>query len=211
MAAETPKELEAPEASPPSEWLLLRVWLLLGMQSFGGGVATLALIRQAVVERHGWVREEEFVRCMALSHLAPGINLFALAILLGRRIAGWRGVWACLLGLILPSASIAILMTAGYAVLREIEAVQAAMQGVLPATLGMGLLVSVQIARPLLSAALKEGKSSFGVSLGLLAMSGALIAWSSLPVLFILFAAGGVSAVYYTLRKRRGADIGSAE
>ena len=39
----------------PALWLFLRVWLSLGLQSFGGGAATLTLIRRAVVERHHWL------------------------------------------------------------------------------------------------------------------------------------------------------------
>lgn len=203
MSSEAETEPVAQETPAPSEWFLLRVWFLLGMQSFGGGVATLALIRQAVVERHRWVSEEEFVRCLAISNLAPGINLFALAIMLGKRIAGWRGIFACLFGLIFPSATIAILMTAGYAYLREMDIIQAAMRGVLPATLGLGLLVSIQIARPQLVAARRDGRGSLEVCLGLLLLSAFLAATARLPVLLILFLAGGINAVSIVVHGKR--------
>src|SRR5262245_38892185 len=37
----------------PSPLQLLRIWTMIGMQSFGGGSATLYLIRRVAVERHG--------------------------------------------------------------------------------------------------------------------------------------------------------------
>jgi chromate transporter len=206
MTAETRTESEL--AVPPTTGKLLRVWLALGAQSFGGGVATLALIRQAVVERHQWVSEEEFMRTMALTNLAPGINLFALSILLGRRIAGTRGIFICLLGLMLPSAGITILLTGVYARLRHFPEVQAAINGILPVTLGLGLLVSLQMVRPLLVTAHKEGKINLCLCFLLLVCSGALAMWGRWPVFLILLAAGGIGAAFSVGLKALGARHG---
>lgn len=186
----------------PSLWRVWCVWVALGAQSFGGGVATLALIRRAVVERHRWVDEGEFARCMALSYLAPGINLFALALLLGRRIAGWRGSCVCLAGLVLPSAAITVALTAGYAGLHNLPWVRAAVRGVLPATIGLGLLVSVQIARPVLVAARRDGRGRLLSGLLLIFVASLLAGGTRLPVLAILCVAGGAGAVDAWLRSR---------
>ena len=53
----------------------LRAWLSIGIQSFGGGAATLYLIRRTAVERHGWLSNEEFTRDWGICQIAPGINL----------------------------------------------------------------------------------------------------------------------------------------
>ena len=181
---------------PPSSWFLLRVWLELGLQSFGGGTATLYLIQRAVVERHGWLSDAEFARDWAICQIAPGINLLALTILIGRRLAGARGIALALLGLLLPSVTITIVATAFYARVRDTAAVRAALRGVLPATVGLGLLMAFQLARPLFRDSRREGWASLLLSSVLLAGSALAFALWHPPVILVLCAAGAVGAAY---------------
>ena len=88
-----------PMPTPPA---LFRAFFAIGIQSFGGGQATAALIRRTVVEQNEWVDELEYARCTALCQLSPGMNLIAFPALLGRRLAGSPGVAATVLGLLLP-------------------------------------------------------------------------------------------------------------
>ena len=177
-------------AKPPSSWHLLRVWLTLSVQSFGGGMATLALIRQAAVNEQGWVSDAEFGRFFGLVQLAPGINLLALTVLLGRRVAGVRGIVLSLTGLLLPSAALTVLMTAAYAHFQHNLWIQAALRGIVPAIVGIGLMTAGQIALPLLKSSRRTGKTAFALSLLVLA-GAALAAWlSHLPVLVILLSGG---------------------
>lgn len=178
----------------PSLWQFFRVWLTLGCQSFGGGMATLALIRRAVVEQHGWVSEADFTRDWALVQVAPGINLLGLIILIGRNVAGARGVFLALFGLLFPSVTIAILLTLFYTHVQSAPVVQAALRGVLPAVLGIGLLTSGQMARPPLQESRLESPSSLGLSLFLLIGSGLALALWRWPVLLILNVVGLISA-----------------
>ncbi|MEZ4728879.1 MAG: chromate transporter [Caldilineaceae bacterium] len=141
----------------PSLWLLLRVWFMLGVQSFGGGMATLYLIRRAAVERHRWLTAEEFTRDWALCQAAPGINLLCMTILVGRQVAGLAGALVALVGLLLPSVTLTILMIALYADLRTLPVVQAALHGVVPATVGLGLLLTTNMAPRFWSPATVKG------------------------------------------------------
>lgn len=179
---------------------ILRVWFGLGLQSFGGGVATLALIRRAAVEQEEWLTDLEFTRYWALCQIAPGINLFALTILIGRKTGGAAGIFAALAGLLFPSVTITILMTAAYARVRHAAAMQAALRGVLPATIGLGLVAALQMARPLASAAHEEGVDTLIVSALVLAGSGAVIAFWHVPVVAALLASGGICALHAWLR-----------
>jgi chromate transporter len=195
-------EVVSPEA-PPSLGRLLSLWLTLGFQSFGGGVATLTLIRRAFVEQHRWLTEAEFTRDWALCQIAPGINLLALTILIGRKLAGAGGVLVALLGLLLPSVSLTILITACYARFHDRAVVQAALRAVIPATVGLGAVTSWNMARPLLQESRREGRFNFGVSLALLIGAGLAAAAGHLPVLLVLCAAGGLEALACWLRSRR--------
>jgi len=195
-----------PQHPHPSSRELLRVWLSLGLQSFGGGAATLALIRRAAVDTHGWVTEAEFARFWSLVQLAPGINLLALTILIGRRTAGAKGIAPALAGLLLPSALVTILLTASYQRVQSAPLVKDALHGILPATVGLGLVTAWQIARPPLVESRREGRGSFALSLGLLLLSAGAAGWGHLPVLVILCGAGAGGAAWNWGRHRaRGA------
>ena len=198
---QTELAIRAPQASPDLV-RLLRVWLALGAQSFGGGVATLALIRQAAVERHGWLTEDEFTRDWALVQIAPGINLIAMTVLIGRRAAGGRGIVICLAGLLLPSAAITVLLTASYAHIQRLPLMQSALRGIVPATVGLGLVTAAQMARPILAANRKDGPLSLLAGVALLVASGLTVLRWRVSVVPVLCAAGAVGALVHILHER---------
>lgn len=178
-----------------SSWQIFRVWFMLGVQSFGGGGATLTLIRRAAVEEHHWITEEEFAREWALCLFTPGINLFAMTILLGRRIAGVRGIVLCLLGLILPSAAITILLTAFYAQIRDLAMVKAALRGVIPASVGLGLYTAYSMAVPPVLEARRASLAQLLFVLALIVGSGIAMFTKQIPVLAILGSVGVITAL----------------
>jgi chromate transporter len=153
---------------PPRLSEILRTWLGIGLQSFGGGSITLYLIHQACITR-GWLSEAEFAKAWALVQISPGINLLKLTAVIGFQLRGWPGLIAGLAGLLLPSATITVLMTAGFAAIRDLPAARAVMRGVVPATIGLSLGLAVQMAQPPLARARQEGRFSVVAHLGLLA------------------------------------------
>jgi len=197
-----PERDKEPQQGPVSRWVLFTVWFLLGFQSFGGGGATLALIRREVIQRRGWVSEAEFTQDWALCQLAPGINLTALAIVLGRRWRGIGGSVLCVLGLLLPSALATVLLTASYAVVRDAATTQAMLRAIVPASVGLGLLSSVQMLRSLLTASQKEGLGSVCFSVFIVAGSAAAALLTKLPVVLIFLGAGVLSALFQGVRRR---------
>jgi len=195
--------------TPRWHWSAIRyfgIWLLIGLQSFGGGVATLALIRRAVVLQYGWLTEAEFTRDWALVQIAPGINLLGVIVLIGRRVRGARGAALALLGLLLPSVCVTVLITAGYERLHRLPAMEAALRGVIPATVGLGLLTGLQMVRPPLAAALSE--SRVGLTVGLMVLIGSGLAADQLhwPTVLILLLSGLIMA----LKGRRIASASQA-
>lgn len=182
----------APPAPRASAWQIFTTWLLVGLQSFGGGSSTFALINRACIQR-GWLVEEEFVRTWALSQVSPGINLIKLTILIGFRLAGWPGLFAGVFGLLLPSAVMTILITAGFAAIRTNPIVQATLRGILPATIGLGLSMALQMALPLFTQSRKEGGPSLAFSGFILAAAAALMMAGVSPILVLLLA--GITAM----------------
>jgi chromate transporter len=89
----------------------------------------------------------EFGEAWALSQLSPGIHLVALAGLVGRRAAGWRGVIAAVAGMMIPAAAITVALTAGYEVIASSPVARAALAGVAPMTGGMTIATAALLVR----------------------------------------------------------------
>ncbi len=192
---------------PPSLWHLLHAWFSIGTQSFGGGSSTLFLIRRIIVERNGWFSDDEVTKAWAICQIPPGINLLALTTLLGWRLRGAVGVIASLAGLLFPSVTITIAFTALYRHVQQLSVVQAALRGIVPATIGLGILMSWQLARPLLVTSRAENWLSFGFSLLLLASGGIIVVVWNVPVILVLAGAGLCGTFGYrwlTHNKRTG-------
>jgi chromate transporter len=187
-----PQELTLPSpttAQSISVFELFKAWFLIGIQSFGGGSSTLFLIHQACIQR-GWLDEEAFTRAWGLVQISPGINLVKLTVLVGYHLRGWRGLVASMTGLLLPSATLTVLMTAGFTVVRDLPAVQAALKGVLPAAVGLSLAMSFQMAQALLGRARQEGPFRLALHTSILVGSALLLSVAKLTPLLVLVLAG---------------------
>ena len=182
---------------------LFGIWLRIGLQSFGGGAATLYLMRLESVERQQWLTDEEFSRSWGICQIAPGINLLGQTILIGWKVAGAAGVAVSLGGLLLPSVSITMLITAIYARIQNLILVRAALHGVVPATVGLGLLLGFQMARPILVRSRAESSASLTFSVGLIAVSALLVGLMHAPAVGVLWGAGTLSAIALWWRDRR--------
>lgn len=178
----------------PSLRELFTTWFWFGLQSFGGGSPTFYLIHRACIDR-GWMTEHEFIRTWALAQVSPGINLVKLTALVGYKLRGWPGLVAMMLGMLLPSATVTVLMTAGFSMVRDRPMVQAAMRGILPATIGLSVAAAARMGRPLLNQARGEGRSRLGAHFAVAAFAALLMGSGHVSPALILLAAGFVTMV----------------
>ena len=81
---------------------VLREWGRLGLIGFGGPPAHVALLRELVVERRGWIDAREFEDANAACQLLPGPASTQLAIYCAQRVGGLRGALVGGLGFIVP-------------------------------------------------------------------------------------------------------------
>lgn len=85
---------------------LLRMFLTLfkiGLFTFGGGYAMLALLESELVEKKKWIDKEEFLDMVAIAESTPGPIAINCATYVGYKRAGILGSAACTLGVVLPS------------------------------------------------------------------------------------------------------------
>jgi chromate transporter len=184
----------------PSLGELCRIWAGIGLQSFGGGASTQLLIRRAFVDRSSWIDDEEFTRFWILCQFAPGINLLALTVLIGRKLGGYRGIVVSLAGLLVPSAGITCALTAGYAAVQGNPAMHAVVRGVIPATAGIMAVVALGFARPLIRRAQREGMRALCLSGALVLAGAAALIRFQVPTLVVLAGMAVLGAILFTPR-----------
>jgi len=187
----------SPEQGIASPRILFAVWLAIGLQSFGGGSATLALVRRTFIDRYASITDAEFVRDWAICQIAPGINLIAMTALIGKRIAGAPGVVASVLGLLLPSVTVTALISAAYVHIRSLPMLQAALRGIIPATVGLGIATGWQMLAPSLSVSRRSGPFAVAVAIVLLSTSASAVGLFHFSPLPVLLAAGAAGATLF--------------
>lgn len=120
MSARRPRSDEAPRGSALE---VFRVFLRLGLTSFGGPVAHLGYFRAEFVERRKWLDEAHYVDIVALCQFLPGPASSQTGITLGILRAGLPGGFAAWVGFSGPSALAMILFAYGIGRLGDIAQV----------------------------------------------------------------------------------------
>jgi chromate transporter len=184
---------------------LFYCWFKIGVASFGGGAVTQYLIQEYFIYRQGWLSTSDYTELWAMCQIAPGINILALTILIGNRLAGWAGVIASLFALVLPSAAITIGITALYTTFSGYTRVQASLRTVFAAIFGISIATNWRNAGPILVKNLKRGRGAFLVSLAIMLGGGVIyfIFKPPVPALYFLGGLAGALACWRLAGKKR--------
>ena len=75
----------------------------IGLFTFGGGYAMLALLESELVEKKKWIDKDEFLDMVAIAESTPGPIAINCATYVGYKRAGVLGSALCTLGVVLPS------------------------------------------------------------------------------------------------------------
>jgi chromate transporter len=116
--------------------------------TFGGGSATIAVLKEQILTRRGWSDEAELDLSYALSRLTPGTNLLAFCTAAGWTVRRWPGAMVALLASSLPCSVLAVIMTAFYVELRDSALFQAALRGALAAAAAIMVSTAWVFAEP---------------------------------------------------------------
>jgi chromate transporter len=111
---------------------LALLFLKLGTIGFGGPAAHIALMREEVVERRGWMSAEHFLDLVGATNLIPGPNSTELAIHIGRERAGWKGLLVSGSAFMAPAALIVLALAWLYVEYGETPAAENLLYGIAP-------------------------------------------------------------------------------
>ena len=131
-----------------SDWLgLFAQFLMLSMLAVGGAMATAPDMHRYMVVEHGWLSDAQFTSSIAIAQAAPGPNLLFVAVL-GWNVAGLAGTLATMLGILIPSTTLAITATRWGSQRRDSRGVRAFTAGMAPLTLGLLLATGYVLTEP---------------------------------------------------------------
>lgn len=109
---------------------LLHAFGRIGLLSFGGPAAQIAVMHRELVEDRGWMSEEQFLRALSFCMMLPGPEAMQLATYAGWRLRGtFGGVLAGLL-FVLPGACVITALAAIYLLYGNVPLVQTLFVGV---------------------------------------------------------------------------------
>ncbi len=109
---------------------MLRVFGRIGVLSFGGPAAQIALMHKELVETRPWLTEQQFLRALSFCMLLPGPEAMQLATYAGWRVNGVFGGLIAGLLFVLPGALVILALALGYAIYGDLSWVQALFLGV---------------------------------------------------------------------------------
>ncbi len=171
--------------STPTRSDLIAVFGRIGVLSFGGPAAQIALMQRELVDQRPWLTEEQFLRALSFCMLLPGPEAMQLATYAGWRLQGVVGGLIAGLLFVLPGAAVILALALIYAWLGDVPVVQALFLGVKAA-------VVVIVIEALLKVSKRALKSS--IAWGLAGASFVAIYGIGVPFPLIVLVAGIIGA-----------------
>ena len=127
--------LETAEAAMPTFAAAFRVWLKIGLLSFGGPAGQIALLHREVVDDRNWISDRRFLHALNFCNILPGPEAQQLATYLGWMMHGVKGGLAAGLIFVLPGAVVMLALSLIYALAGHVPVIDALFFGLKSAVL----------------------------------------------------------------------------
>ncbi len=170
---------------------LVAYFIKLGSTAFGGPAAHIAMMHDGLVTRKQWLTDQEFLDLVSATNLIPGPNSTELAIHVGYRRAGWRGLIAAGVAFILPAMLIVMALAWAYVEFGTTPQAEALFYGIQP-------VVIVIIAQALWLLGRKAVKNPLTAFVGVAVLGLYLV---GAPELLLLLAAGLVVMLFENAKR----------
>lgn len=117
---------------------LFLTFIKIGLFTFGGGYAMLALIENACVEKKQWITHDEMMNITVIAESTPGPIAINCATYVGYKQKGFIGAVAATVGVVLPSLVIIYLISVFLDNFLEIAWIASAFKGI---KLAVGIVI----------------------------------------------------------------------
>lgn len=165
----------------------------IGAFTIGGGYAMIPVIQREIVEKRGWVNNEEFMDMLAISQSAPGILAINISIFIGQRLKGVKGSIIAAIGTALPSFVMILLIAMFFNNFRDNEIVNRVFMGIRPVVVAL-------IAVPLISLSRSTKLNRYTSFIPLISVL--LIVMLGISPVYLIIAGAVLGLFYFYLIKR---------
>ncbi|MFR9504213.1 MAG: chromate transporter [Rikenellaceae bacterium] len=128
---------------------LFWTYLKIGIFTFGGGYAMIPLIEREIIEKRGWIPRKEFLDLLTIAQSAPGPIALNTAVFIGYKSRGYKGAFASLAGVVLPSFTILLIVALYFTHIRDNKIVDAAFNGMRPVVIALIMAPIISLVRPM--------------------------------------------------------------
>lgn len=145
-AASTSALILASAAVPVTLTRLTLFFLKVGSVLFGSGYVLLAFLRADLVERWGWLTQQQLIDAITVGQVTPG-PVFTTATFIGYLVAGWSGALLATAAIFLPGFIFVAISQPLIPRLRASRLASALLDGVVAASLGLMAAVTWHLGR----------------------------------------------------------------
>ena len=183
-------------------WNLFFTMLKIGLFTFGGGYAMIALLENEFVSQKKWLEKEEFLDMVAIAESTPGPIAINAATYIGYKTAGVLGSLMATLGVCIPSFVIIYMISLFFDAFLSLTYVAYAFKGIQICVIYLILSAGIKMLKGL------EKKAFNFAILGLVVSC--MILFSvfavSFSTIFYILICGALGVFLYLLRKLCGKE-----
>lgn len=177
--------------------LLFINFFKIGLITFGGGYAMIAIIEKELVEKKRWIEYDEFKDIIAIAESTPGPIAINSATYIGYKKSGVLGAFFSTLGVVLPSFTIIFIISLFFDKFQSLTWVNYAFRGIQACVVFLILSAGIKMF-------IKSKKTIFNAALFSLTVIG-LILISLFSVnfstIFIILIGGAIGLTVYGIQK----------
>ncbi len=118
-----------------------------GLFTFGGGLAMMPMLQKELIDKKGWLTEEDLIDYYAVGQSTPGIVAVNVSTFVGFKQAGILGGIISTIGMITPSLVIIMILASLINSISEYPYVQKALRGINVAVAALMTWVIINFAR----------------------------------------------------------------
>lgn len=127
--------------------LLFMTFLKIGLFTFGGGYAMIALLKNEFVSKKKWLTDDAFLDMTAIAESTPGPIAVNSATYIGYQIAGYRGALASTIAVCIPSFVIIYIISSCFESFLQWSYIGYALDGIQACVVYLILSAGIQMVR----------------------------------------------------------------
>lgn len=189
--------------------MLFATFFKIGLFTFGGGYAMIALVEREVVEKRGWLTRKEMLDLIAVAESTPGVIALNTATYVGAKLGGFWAALASSVAVLLPSVIIIMAITPMIEKFGSNRYVRWAFWGIRPAVAALILNAVWKLFKAVDKSVVSYIVMAVSFTLALLSVLGVI----PVDIVFIILASALFGIIYGSIKRKKqakAAAIGAA-